>query len=1003
MAASRLPLNCRSEPPNGLDAPKSARKSSLRALFCAKHLDTPGYGSLAIGNIWMPQVEAPEPLSKLRRHLSLSVQNIDAMVLFTYFHAPGRDQTMTRKAPLDRAAHKPHQLLANMHRWKFSVLAAAAVATAGFYASDASALALGRITVQSALGEPLRAEIDLPQITPAEADSLRATTASPEVFRAQGMEFTPAVNNLQIQLQRRADGTAVLRLTSDRPVNEPFLDFVLDANWGSGRIVRSYTMLLDPPSLRRPSPSVTASPQVSAQAQPAPAVRAPAAPRVTEAPAAAPAPAAPRPAAAAAPRPTPVDGVKVQAGDTAGRLANTYRPAGVSLDQMLVAMMRANPDAFVQGNVNRLKAGAVLQMPDEAAAQAVPATEARQTLAAQARDFNEFRRKLAGAAPSTAVAAAERSASGSVQARVEEKKPSTTAPDRLTLSKGSVKGQKAAEDQLAKDKQAGETAARMAELSKNITDLNKLGAASAPAGSAAKPAPAAAGAASAPAGVSVQTPAVPATPVAPPAPEVPSTPAAAASAPAEPAAPAAVDAASEPTPVPAAPASAASAPAATPPAPVRAPTPPPAPVEEPGFLSGLFDDPLLPLAGGGLLALLLGYGAYRVVQRRRQGAGVDSSFLESRIQPDSFFGASGGQRVDTANSEMTTGSSMAYSPSQLDAGGDVDPVAEADVYLAYGRDLQAEEILKEAIRHNPARVSVHVKLGEIYAKRQDRKALEVVAADVFKLTQGEGPDWNRIAELGRELDPQNRLYQPGGRPGMAEDESPSLPPGGFPSTFTGTGNAAAVATPPNLDLDLDLDLPSDALTDAPPVAATPPSGFAAAAAAAAAAGSAHATEARNGPTTLRPELELPDLPEASAPAPSSSAAMTPPPVASLDFPSADELTMAPSGPIPLSAAAPDTGPMDFDLGDLSLDLTAPSKPMAAPAAASPAPASSPLPSLDDGAAAAQDDPLATKLALAEEFNAIGDTDGARTLIEEVVAESSGALKIRAQRMLAELG
>ncbi|MBU0889638.1 MAG: hypothetical protein KKH21_01920, partial [Gammaproteobacteria bacterium] len=134
-----------------------------------------------------------------------------------------------------------------MHRWKFSVLAAAAVASAGFYAGDAAALALGRITVQSALGEPLRAEIDLPQITPAEADTLRATTATPEVFRAQGMEFTPTMNNLQIQLQRRADGTAVLRLSSDRPVNEPFLDLVLDANWGTGRIVRSYTMLFDPP------------------------------------------------------------------------------------------------------------------------------------------------------------------------------------------------------------------------------------------------------------------------------------------------------------------------------------------------------------------------------------------------------------------------------------------------------------------------------------------------------------------------------------------------------------------------------------------------------------------------------------------------------------------------------------------------------------------------------------------------------------------------------------
>ena len=92
--------------------------------------------------------------------------------------------------------------------------------------------------------------------------------------------------------------------------------------------------------------------------------------------------------------------------------------------------------------------------------------------------------------------------------------------------------------------------------------------------------------------------------------------------------------------------------------------------------------------------------------------------------------------------------------------------------------------------------------------------------------------------------------------------------------------------------------------------------------------------------------------------------------------------------------------MEFDLGDLSLDLDMPSRPLAAPVAKMAPPQAD---SSDDGLAAAQDDPLATKLALAEEFNAIGDTDGARTLIEEVVAESSGALKTRAQRMLAELG
>jgi len=861
---------------------------------------------------------------------------------------------MRKTAPLDRAA-KPNQLMANMHRWKFSALAAAAVVSAGFYTSEASALALGRITVQSALGEPLRAEIDVPQITPAEAETLRTSTASPEVFRSQGMEFTPLMNALQVQLQRRADGSAVLRVTSDRPVNEPFVDLVLDATWGTGKIVRSYTMLFDPPALRRAAPTVTASPQVAAQAaSPAAPRTAPAASAQTSTARTAP---APRPATV----PASGDGVTVKPGDTAGRIANAHRPADVSLDQMLVAMVRANPDAFIQGNVNRVRAGAVLQMPDEATAKSVPTSEARQILSAQSRDFNTFRRKLADSAPSTTVASAERSASGKVRAQVEDRKPATTAPDKLTLSKGSLKGQKAAEDQLAKDKQASEANARMAELSKNISDLNKVSAAS-----AAGAAPTAAAPASAPAAIKVEAPSIPATPTAPEAPaSAPAVPAEAASVPAE-AASAASDAASAPV-------AEASAPVAPKPVPV-----PPPPVEEPSFFSGLFDDPMIPLAGGGLLVLLAGFGVYKVVQRRRNADGVDSSFLESRIQPDSFFGASGGQRIDTANSEMTTGgSSMAYSPSQLDAGGDVDPVAEADVYLAYGRDLQAEEILKEAVRHNPARVSVHVKLGEIYAKRQDRKALEAVAGDVFKLTQGEGPDWARIADLGRTLNPENPLYQPGGRPGGSAEQAPA---GVFASTMPGAVAAAGAgaALPSDLDLDLDLDLPDDALTDAPAAG-----GFAAAAAA----------------SGLAPDLALPDLddePE-TARAPMAEAAPT---LGALN--SADDLTMLPSALTPLSSSTPEANALEFDLGDLSLDLTAPAQPAPPAAREEPSTASVPMDD-DDGEAAAHEDPLATKLALAEEFNAIGDTDGARTLIEEVVAEATGALKTRAQRLLAELG
>jgi len=929
-----------------------------------------------------------------------------------------------------------------MHRWKLSALAAAAALSAGLYTTDASALALGRVTVQSALGEPLRAEIDLPQITPAESESLRATLASPEVFRAQGFEYTPTLNGVRVALQRRADGSMVLRLNSDRPINDPFVDLVIDASWNSGHIVRSYTMLFDPPATRRPAPAVTASPQVTAPPAPTALAQAPApAPAAARPPTAdtspvpppavtstRPAP-APRPAPLAAPAPAATragaDSVTVRPGDTAGRIASANRPAGVSLDQMLVAMMRANPDAFVNGNVNRLRSGAVLQLPDQVEAQTTPPAEARQIIAAQSRDFNEFRRRLAAAAPPAAVAAAGRSASGSLQSQVEDRKPATAAPDKLTLSKGGVQAAKA-DEQLAKDKQASDSAARMAELNKNIAELNKLNAASAPAGSAAAPAPAAAASPAAPApGVAV--------PVAAPTPAAQSTasaPAAAAAA----AAPAASTPASPATagsaasPAPAAPAAAPASPAAVPPA---------DPAEEPGFVSTLLEEPLLPGVALALILALLGYAGYRAAQRRRAAPGVDSSFMESRAQPDSFFGSSGGQRVDTAHSMMTTGSSMAYSPSQLDTGGDVDPVAEADVYLAYGRDLQAEEILKEAARHHPDRVAIHAKLADIYAKRQDRKAFEVAAQDVLRLTDGQGAEWQRVADIGRTLDPDNALYQPGARPSLGIGAAGLAAAGaaaGFPSTLPDAADSRAGQTsslPPDLDLDLDLDLPDDALTEAPPAApAAAPSAFAMAAAAAAggAAGASIVPPQEDEPRLSPPEPELEstpriepelereattpaveaptpeldfsglDLPDADWPradAATQPAALSTPSIDAPDF-AASDLSMLDSDIAPLDAQGQPTGPRDFDLGDLSLDLDTPTEPARV----------QPVPELEDAAftgSALPDDPLATKLALAEEFNAIGDSEGARTLIEEVIAESSGELKTRAQRLLSELG
>jgi pilus assembly protein FimV len=981
---------------------------------------------------------------------------------------------MRKKLPADRALATQKSM--EKPYWRSTALAVASAMLLGFSATDASALALGRITVQSALGEPLRAEIDIPEINAEELASLRTAVASPDAFRSAGLEYNASLSSVRITLERRSDGRHFLRLTSPRPVNEPFLDVILETSWSSGRIVRDYTLLFDPPNLRQGAAPLAA--QVSPAAPPAAAAPSRGSPPVASA--ASPRPRAPSadpqssPAAVAprapAPQSTSGDGkqVTVRAGDTAGKIAAANKPSTISLDQMLVALLRANPDAFIGGNVNRLRSGAVLEVPTADQAALVPSGEASRAVIAQSRDFNEFRRRLAESLPETSVAAADRQASGKVQAQVEDKTPAAASPDKLSLSKGAVQG-RAAEDNIARTRAAQEAAVRLAELNKNIADLNRLGTETATAPAAAPAAVSAAkGGLAVPAGAAVNptatpvtsatsatpavsaTPAPSATPAAATASATPpvssaavsaTTPLAGASAPAGAdspgltAVPATASASSNAAATPsvasasAAEGSASSTPAiaaVTPAASSARPAAMPQGPAEGSLLDDLLENPFVPASIGGVLALLLGFGFYRARQRRKSTQ-VDSSFLESRLQPDSFFGASGGQRIDT-NEGGATGSSMVYSPSQLDAAGDVDPVAEADVYLAYGRDLQAEEILKEALRTTPQRVAIHSKLLEIYAKRRDIKGFEQIATEAYGLTRGEGPEWEHICELGHELDASNTLYRSGGQPGAGTAVvagASAVAAGAFGATIA--TQALPVTAPEASDLDLDLDFsigddePSQSVA-APPVHAGPE------------------------PTL---NLNAPQMPE---PMPSldmdfGSAALDPdatPAMPMLDVPGSrsDEaarldapdptlddnalsfdLDEAPAPPVaPVAAAgaaatpipaAPDAGMIEFDLGALSLDLDTP------PAAATTsnttsksieidtddAPlstAGSPLVStgFDDSASG---DPLATKLALAQEFNAIGDPDGARSLAEEVIAEASGDLKSQAQRFLAEIG
>jgi pilus assembly protein FimV len=855
-----------------------------------------------------------------------------------------------------------------------AVAAAVVLCTGLAHTGDALALALGRIVVQSALGEPLRAEIEVPEISAEEASSLRVGLATPAAFRAAGMDFNQALGSAQLTLERRPDGRAYLRLTSPRAVSEPFVDLMIEANWATGRIVRDYTLLIDPPKTRAAVP--VAPVPAAATTQP---VRPPAAVGAqTLPPAAAPvvrAPAAPR---AAAPSTSPTQ-LRVRAGDTAGRIAEANRPANVSLDQMLVAMLRANPSAFIGDNVNRIKAGAVIDLPGESAASNVSSGEARQIIAAQSRDFDEFRRRLAGRVPATAVDTGGREAAGRVQAEVQEQKPAAPAQDKLTLSKGATPGAGVAEDKIAQERQAKDASTRMAELSRNVDELAKLNGA---------PAAAAPGAAASSAPASEAPGAAITAPAAVP---VPVDASQASSATSEPATTA-------PTSEPAA------EPAAATPAPAPTPAPVPAPmVAEPSLLDQLQDNPLVLPAAGGLLALLAAFGLYRMRQRKKGGT-VDSSFLESRLQPDSFFGSSGGQRIDTAEA-TASGSSMVYSPSQLDAAGDVDPVAEADVYLAYGRDLQAEEILKEAMRSTPTRVAIHNKLLEIYAKRRDAKAFEVVATEAYSLTQGQGPEWDHACELGRELNPDNQLYQPGGAP-TERVVAPTAAGGALTQPF-GISTLEPIGSGHGTDggLDLDLDFSIDD-SSASPSQARPDGG------AMSALDDLGSTDA----LTRSPVVDLAafesrpmdfDLEFPSEPAPlgddlaqgsASSAPLSDQPMfdlgdslPDLNFDEPQDLstnTGAFDAPADADAQAPLTSPselMSFDLSDANLDLETPV-----------------FSGVTDNILT-EENPLDTKLSLAEEFRAIGDLEGARSLAEEVLAEASGTLKTKASTFLADLG
>jgi pilus assembly protein FimV len=857
----------------------------------------------------------------------------------------------------------------NRFKTRASALAVASCLAVAPLVADAAGL--GRLTVLSMLGQPLQAEIEL-TATREELSGMTAKVASPDAFKLAGIEYGSTLTALRFSIEKRDNGQPYIRLVSERPVSEPFVDMLVELSWPAGRLVREYTFLLDPPEMQPAGEPLAAPVEVPQRATVAPPVSVPPSAPVAAAPLATSAARPIEPSYGAGP-----GQIDIQRGDTLSKLANQHRGEGVSLEQMLVAMFRENPGAFMGKNMNRMMAGKILNVPSREAAAAISKEDAVREVRAQSADWNAYRRRLAGvvdAAPA-AEAVAKQEVSGKIEATVEEKTVAAApGQDKLRIAKTEtvdtgkpVAGAPKEEDKIAQQRALRESAERTAMLEKNVADLQKLvevknqgmaeaqkqaEAAKAP---AVEPAPATAAPAEAAKPVAGQ-PAV-----------------AKAEAPAE--------AAAKPVPAPK----------------PRPKVPPPPPEPEPSFIEDLAGNPAI---WGGLLAAI-GGGVGLLLYRRRKasGAGTGASAVTGTLsQPslgaNSVFRATGGQAVDTSNVTPATTDFSQAGPGTIDTD-EVDPVAEAEVYMAYGRDAQAEEILLEALQKDPKRTAIHGKLLEIYANRKSVKQFETLATELYAQTGGEGAEWEAAAALGAQLDPSNSLYTGPGAPPpavLADAEQRTVRttstvtmPGAL-SQIADAAQSARAEDSANVDLDLGT------------------------AAAPAAEGDKQIFDFDLGLGGERP-ADTPAMPVAKPAGGKDSAG------GGLDFdfqfgdqavetPVDIELTSSLIAPQPLEAESP------VDLSRINLDLGAPppaaddsgdfERTMLFTPGSIPGPAAAGQSVVSDGFDS-NVQAVATKLDLAKAYQEMGDAEGARELLDEVLAEGNEAQKAAAREIVSRLG
>ncbi len=355
----------------------------------------------------------------------------------------------------------------------------------------AHAAGLGKLTLNSALGQPLNAEIDIVTTTSDEIASLKANIAAREAFAQAGINYEPNFANFKISLESRANGSPYLKLTSPLAVNDPFLNILVELSWASGRILREYAVLLDPAESNTQN---IAAPSVSSTPKQAPlsdstdvSVDKRADSKKSQASSA-------KNSQRTTPRPTNQQSDTygpVVRGDTLSSIARQVLPTGVDLNQMLVALHRANRDAFIENNMNLLRVGAVLKIPEKNEVASIDKSTARAEIRMQVEDWHKYQARVAAiSGQSSTQVDVRQSDQGKITTSVDRKSASaqTSAKEVLRLSSaqqldkdGKVIDSNIAdrlrmmeEDAIARNLALKEANERVAMLEKSIENMKHL-------------------------------------------------------------------------------------------------------------------------------------------------------------------------------------------------------------------------------------------------------------------------------------------------------------------------------------------------------------------------------------------------------------------------------------------------------------------------------------------------------------------------------------------------